>query len=43
MFCFTTRNHRLLVYLLAKAPKGTKRSLRLTCGAIRYLFAVGIK
>ena len=24
---FTTRNQRLLVFLLAKAPKGTKRSL----------------
>ena len=37
---FTTRNHRLLVFLFAKAPKGTKRSLALR-GTQWYLLIKG--
>ena len=36
---FTTRNHRLLVFLLAKAPKGTKKSLALRGSAYLTTFS----
>ena len=35
---FTTRNHRLFVFLLAKAPKGTKRFLALRGSAYLTTF-----
>ena len=40
---FTTRNHRLLVFLLAKAPKGTKNSLALRGSAYLTTFSGGTK
>ena len=36
---FTTRNQRLLVILLAKAPKGSKRSLVLRGSAYLTTFS----
>ena len=40
---FTTRNQRLLVFFLTKAPKGTKNSLALRGSAYLTTFSGGTK